>query len=350
MDIANLDKGSHNISYQYTVSRNSAAPYATYKPGAYNIEPFNTHGYSNYAPFAEPPVNFFYSLSTDEKVVFHVEHTISPVTSPGSNDTTRFDQVFSNYYAYDNGTSEAGIGINGASGSYAVQFELNVADTMQGIQIYFNPVLSGINLQPFNLNVWNDQFGHPAQAIKTVSGVYPDTNQLNEFATYWFEEPLVIDAASFPGLIFYIGWTQDFLENLNVGFDRYTDSHTKRFYNVTGNWQQSDSLNYGSVMMRPIVGKVNPMVVPETNVQLSSATIFPNPVMDNTFTIRLPQTWDQSDKSELIVQIFSASGQLLTRKSFTETFEADNLVPGLYLMRISNKKGSLKSDVRFIKK
>jgi hypothetical protein len=72
--------------------------------------------------------------------------------------------------------------------------------------------------------------------------------------------------------------------------------------------------------------------------------------MDNTFTIRLPQTWDQSDKSELIVQIFSASGQLLTRKSFTETFEADNLLPGLYLMRISNKKGSLKSDVRFIKK
>jgi hypothetical protein len=72
--------------------------------------------------------------------------------------------------------------------------------------------------------------------------------------------------------------------------------------------------------------------------------------MDNTFTIRLPQTWDQSDKSELIVQIFSASGQLLTRKNFTETFKADNLVPGLYLMRISNKKGSLKSDVRFIKK
>jgi len=343
--ISNLDNIGQNRSYKYNIGKNSLVPFKYYEGEPYTVGP----GFVSYRPWARPPVNVFFPVSDEEKVVFHIIHSLTPDPNPlyRSNDTIRFDQVFSNYYAYDNGTSEAGIGINGAAGSYAVQFKLNETDTLRGIQIYFNPVIGGSNQQWIDLQVWNDANGKPGQIIKTLGGVIPIyTNNLNEFNSYWFETPLVIEPGTFPGLRFYIGWSQTSVDNLNVGFDRYKDSHTKRFFNVDGTWQMSDSINYGSLMMRPVVGVVNPLGI-EKSLTVEHLSIQPNPVTDGNLIIKLPESW-KNNYNDLYISIISATGSQVLSGSFYNPVNVSLLTPGFYIVLLTDKNSGLEATGKLI--
>jgi len=350
IDIANLDNANQNVTYKYHVSKNSLPSFSEYDGGSYTITPFATTGYTDYIPFANPPVNFFYPFSNEEKVLFHVIHTLTPDPNPifRSNDSIQYDQMFSNYYAYDNGSSEAGVGINGAAGSYAIQFKLNEADTLRGIQIYFNPVIGGINTEIIDLNVWNDAFGVPGSIKKTLNGITPQyTTGLNEFYTYWFETPLAIDPVNFPSLYFYIGWTQSSVNNLNVGFDRRTDSHLKRYFNVNGNWEGSDSINYGSVMMRPVIGKVSPLGIADPSVA-ETLSIQPNPVTDGKLVIILPEYWKQEAENKLKISIISATGSCVLDGFFSESIDISSIKPGFYMVLLSDRESGRKVSGKFI--
>ena len=348
--IANLDNKNRNRTYKYKINKNSLPPFTFYDGGSYTIGPYLTNGYVKYIPWARPTVNVFFPVSNEKNVVFHITHTLSPDPNPlyRTNDTIRFTQVFTNYYAYDNGTSEAGIGINGAGGMYAVQFKLNLSDTLRGMQIYFNPVIGGSGSKLVDLEVWNDSNGKPGQIIKTLGGVTPiQTDNLNEFSSYWFEEPVVVEPITFPGLRFYIGWSQTSVENLNVGFDRYKDSHTKRFYNVDGTWQMSDPINYGSLMMRPIVGAVNPLGI-DKPVAIEHLSIQPNPVSDGNLIIQLPDTWKKNNSKNLDISIISITGSRVLSESFENPVNVRSLSPGLYLVILTNKNTGLKATGKLI--
>ncbi len=340
IQIANLDNLPQNIAYKYTVQRDSQAPFETYDGGSYSIFPFLSSGYSTYQPFARPPVNFLYSpFEQYDLVVFHTKHFL--ITDPAmilpENDTIRYAQVFSNYYAYDDGTAEAGIGLNGASGAYAVRFDLNKADTLRGIQVYFNQVLSGSEEQYIDLTIWNDSYGKPGAIIRQMTDVTPIyADSLNQFQTYWFDSPLVMDAATFPGLIFYAGWQQNSIDNLNVGLDRYNDTHEYRFYNIDGTWQMSDELHAGSVMLRPIVGKVNPVSVkkPETS---GGLVIYPNPVQAaGKVRIDLPVYWERLPNNYFLVSLFDNQGRQIHSGPFTADLSLENYPAGFYILRVNN--------------
>lgn len=351
ISIANLDNKDQNRIYHYDVSKNSLAPFTAYDGGVQTLSPFNTTGYSTFPAWAKPPVNFFFPISNEEKVVFHIEHTLTndPAFPLGwSNDTIRYEQMFSNYYAYDNGTPEAGVGINGAAGSYAVQFKLNESDTLQGIQVFFNQVISGGNLDFIDLNIWNDAFGAPGQIIKTLAGVTPVyTSSLNELNTYWFEEPLIIDPVTFPSLYFYVGWTQTSVNNINIGLDRRTDSHSKRFFNVSGNWEGSDSVNYGSLMLRPIVGPRNPLGI-ENPAEKQKLSIYPNPVTDGRLIIKLPETWINVPDERLFITIFQANGSIALQETFSNPVDVSNLSSGFYMITLTDKESGRKVSSKFI--
>ena len=351
ISIANLDNKNRNRTYRYLITKNSnSLPIAEYDGEPYTIAPYATDGYVTYGPWARPPVNVFFPVSADEKIVFHITHILSTDPNPlyRSNDTIRFDQLFSNYYAYDNGTSEAGIGINGSPGSYAVQFKLNEKDTLRGMMIYFNPVVGGANQKIIDLQVWNDANGKPNQVIKTLGGVTPVyTSTANEFNSYWFDTPVIIDQAAFPGLRFYIGWTQTDVENLNVGFDRYKDSQTKRFYNVDGSWQMSDPVNYGSLMMRPIVGPENPVGIIKPTAAERLA-IRPNPITDGNLIVRLPQSWLNTPAGSVEYTIISATGSQVMTGAYSELVNVSSLSPGFYILVLNNSTNGLKASGKFI--
>jgi len=337
--IANLDNNPQNISYKYTVQKDSQIPFKTYDAGSYSIDPFSSNGYLEYGPFAHPPVNFFYSpFENQEKIAFHTTHylTTDPAMIVKGNDTIRYTQLFGNYYAYDDGSAEAGIGLNGASGSYAVRFELNKPDTLLGIQIFFNQIRSGLDDEYIDLTIWNDSFGKPGNIIKQIAQVNPAySDSLNQFQTFWFDEPLLIDGATFPGLIFYAGWQQSSINNLNIGLDRYNDSHNYRFYNVDGNWQMSDDQHAGSLMLRPVVGKKNPVGFTEKQ---TAHTIFcyPNPLTSGELHIDLPREWSGIPPYLLEYTIVDPNGTLRQKGTYAETINLSRLSPGIYIISIRN--------------
>lgn len=347
--IANLDNKNRNRTYGYKV-KNSLLQDINYNGEPYTIEPYSTIGYVNYKPWAKPPVNFFYSPTLNSKnPSFYITHILSPDPNPlfRPNDTIRFTQIFSNYYAYDNGTSEAGIGINGAAGSYAVQFRLNMTDTLRGMKIYFNPLIAGTG-QQIELNVWNDVNGKPGQVIKTLSGVTPlYSGNLNEFTSYYLDEKLIIEPLTFPGLIFYIGWTQSSVDNLNVGFDRYKDSHTKRFFNVSGKWEMSSEINYGSLMLRPIIGEENPLGVQKPTA-VEQLSIRPNPVTDGNLVVQLPETWTKNANNILNISIISATGSRVLSETFSNPVNVQNLSPGFYLVVLTQTNSGQKATGKMI--
>ncbi len=338
--IANLDHTYQNIAYTYNVRKDSQLPFYTYLGNSYTIPPFYTDGYMTYQRFARPAVNFFYSpFENQEKIVFHTTHFLT--TDPGlenqENDTIRYTQVFSNYYAYDDGTAEAGIGLNGAAGSYAVRFQLNKADNLRGIQLYLNQVRTGTNLQYIDFVIWNDHNGQPGQVIKrqrAITPVYADS--LNIFHTYWFDTIVNIDPINFPGLIFYAGWQQTALDNLNVGFDRYNDSHTNRFYNVDGTWQMSDEQHAGSLMLRPVVGLADPLGIHQQASSLIMG-IYPNPVTNGTVNIALPEAWSKEPAENVHLTLYNGSGSLINEAIYNSRPDVGYLTPGLYLLKLYNK-------------
>ena len=178
-----------------------------------------------------------------------------------------------------------------------------------------------------------------------VTPVY--TSTANEFNSYWFDSPLIIDQASFPGLRFYIGWTQADVENLNVGFDRYKDSQTKRFYNVNGTWQMRDPANYGSLMMRPIICPANPVGIIKP-VAAERLAIQPNPVTDGNLIIRLPQSWLDNPRGKVEFNILSATGSQVMTGGYTELVNVSSLTPGFYILVLNNATNGLKASGKFI--
>ncbi len=349
--IANLDNVPQNIGYKYNARKDSQAPFKSYDGGSYSVFPFGTIGYSDYQPFARPVVNFFYSpFENEEKIAFHTTHylTTDPSLLYQGNDTISYTQIFSNYYAYDDGTAEAGIGLNGASGAYAVRFQLNQEDTLRGLQIYFNQVRSGTNLQYIDLAIWNDLNGQPGSIVRKINQVTPQySDSLNVFHTYWLDSVSSINELSFPGLIFYAGWQQTGIDNMNIGFDRYNDTHTSRFFNVDGTWQMSDSQHAGSLMLRPVIGLANPLGIRKQPATLS-LKLYPNPVTGGLIHLSLPEVWKQSQSEHISVSILDAGGKLLEEPAFNTTIAIGNLSPGLYLLKLYNRETGETATGKFI--
>jgi hypothetical protein len=156
-----------------------------------------------------------------------------------------------------------------------------------------------------------------------------------------------MNAANFPGLIFYIGWKQTFLENLNVGLDRYIDSHVKRFYNVNGTWENSSEINAGSLMMRPIIGPKNPLSINE-NQESPKLNFSPNPVSNGKLVVKLPDSWKENSENAFTINLFSATGQNVLTSEFSNPVDVSGLASGLYILVLTNNKTGLKASGKII--
>lgn len=339
MYISNLDTATYNIFYHYDVTRDFGNPVHTYSGGSYFIEPFATNGYSDRPSFARPPVDFVYPIGSQQKVFFTTVHylTTDPNLEVKSNDTLRFTQVFSNYYAYDDGTAEAGYGLNPSGSKLAYGFKLNRNDSLRAVQMFFNQSRTGSNLQNFTLTVWNDFFGKPGNVMyekKSVKAVFTDS--LNKYQTFSLDTILFIDDVEYPGRIFYIGWQQTTDDNLNVGFDRYNDARPHTFYNTSGEWLQSTKR--GALMIRPVVGIANPLGIGQPSVAQNSFGLFPNPAIDMVH-IALPLSCQNAARSGLLrIIIRDISNRTTYNQPYSEQVNIGSFSTGIYLVSLINEQ------------
>jgi hypothetical protein len=336
--ITNLDGINYNASYRYEVSRDYQAPFKFYNPGNYFIPPFTTSGYVDHPPFSSPPVGFQFPVGNQERVFFTTTHIINTEASLGrkENDTIRNVQLFSNYLSYDDGTAEVGYGISAASAQLAYRFKLNSPDSLLAIQMYFNQTLKGGNVKKFYLNIWSDYFGEPGALVYSKYGYEPAyKDSLNQFFTYWPDSVIQIEPGRFPNLIFYVGWEQLTADNLNIGLDMNNDASANTFYRTFGSW--GNSLYKGALMIRPVLGKIKVVGIPETNA-IQSLLIYPNPTSNGLVAIELSRNDYVSD---CLTTVYNTSGNRVVHKHFSREEDFSHLPAGVYIIQITTPDGSV---------
>jgi hypothetical protein len=250
--------------------------------------------------------------------------------NPEIADKSIFIQNFSNYYAYDDGTAEAGYGLSPAGSMMAVQFETEEADTLRGVQIYFNKVLNSNNDRPFDIWVWRDNNGEPGNKIYDKINVRPYFYGINQFHTYIFNDTILKLGRE----VFYVGIVQSTDDNLNVGFDKNTDSRGKIFFNTLEGWNNTEF--NGSVMIRPLFGRELAPYDPPAKTQQADFMVFPNPPnTDGLIKFELPfGNIDAGYRKFLSLRIYDLYGRLIHRCAYTDELNVSFLKQGLYIINL----------------
>ncbi len=311
----------------------------TYSGGSFNIDPFSTAGYMNYAPFTNPAVNFTIpALTTAARYTIESVVNSTPDNERG-NDTVRHVQDLTNYFSYDDGTAENSFGLSTLYAQLAEKFILNVADSIQYIDIYFNPFMTNTSIYTFNLNVWIDGGGVPGAAVYTgslaQSPVYGMVTH-NQFIRYKLDAPLYLN----PGT-FYVGFTQNTNQFLNVGVDKNTNTQSKIFYNVSGSWNTSPFV--GSLMVHPVFGAASEFTgILNTDNKTNDFSLYPNPANDRLFI----NTGNTNEK--IMFSIVDLLGKVIIDNAvYSGLIDISNLDNGIYFVRLNDEKNT--TTLKFIK-
>jgi len=248
---------------------------------------------------------------------------------PKINDTLIHDQLFRDYYAYDDGTAEAGYGLRGDGTEYgmvAIRHFSYEADMLGGVYIYFNQVYDSLNLKQytFNLMVWSDSDGVPGTIIWDDDRIHKPQYAPNYtgFVKYEFTEPVSVNGP------FYVGWRQYKPYMLNMGLDKNRVPDSPVMYFNTGSWKTSEAP--GMVMFRPYLYEISTGFDQEKQVHFSPLNIYPNPASERIF-LQVPLGFEGE---EIPIYIFDTSGRQLHQSVLrSNELDVSGLAPGLYYIR-----------------
>ena len=298
-----------------------SAPYYL-SGGAVNVEAGEEHDYE--FPFSYP----FDDVITDSAIFNLKSFLVTDEDDYKWNDTAVRYQVFTNYYAYDDGTAEAGYGLRGEGtlgASLAYRFRTYKEDTLRAVRMYFNRTADNASQAYFRLAVWdNDENTDlPGNLIYSMPGLRPEyPDELNKFYTYTIDTQIVVSD------VFYIGWIQNTTVLLNVGFDRNNNNRSNIFYNLGQEW--FSTIFNGSLMIRPVLGKMQTGPESARNPELREFQVFPNPASDY---IRL-ELASPVGGIPVVISIFNLQGKLISKITVTDEYiPVHQLLPGMYLLR-----------------
>ncbi|MCX6333841.1 MAG: T9SS type A sorting domain-containing protein [Bacteroidia bacterium] len=303
-------------------------------------------GASNVAPktnindFAD--LIYTFNSTTDDSALFRITSwLITDNFDPKENDTVIYYQRFTNYFAFDDGSSEGGYGVNGLGSRNAMvayRFKSFMEDTLRAKQICFNDSYMNANQRIFDLMVWDDNGGVPGNVIYSQEKALVQQGEaINGFHTYSLKESIMVDD------IFYVGWKQRTETFLNAGLDINTPHGGKQFYWINGNWKES-SVN-GSLMIRPVTGP--PLATSINDVPYRNRTtlhFYPNPASDFI-------TIDDEEmilSGEIYISIVDLQGREVIKTPLAERIDISSLHDGMYII-IASRNGNPCGYNRLIK-
>jgi len=277
---------------------------------------------------------FIYTFKTDnpDSALFRITSTLkTDVFDPKRNDTLIYYQVFKNYFAYDDGTSEGGYGINGLGSRNAMlayRFKSYIQDTLRAVRICFNDSYLDANQRAFDLMVWNENNELPGDVLYSVEELMVEKSDvINGFVTYNLPEGIRIEGN------FYVGWKQRSETFMNAGFDINTPHEGKQLFWLNGEWRTSQVA--GSVMIRPVVG--DPLRTTSIDVTYRSdrkqISVWPNPASD--YLHIASDLLQFSDEYSVIISDFS--GRQIMNIRYSESINISSLHEGIYFITISLK-------------
>jgi hypothetical protein len=324
-----------NISSLYRYTDENGATIFFKDKGGSNVSPFSLAGYNKV--FDSVPVFPLLTKITS----FFAKTNITP--SPDkiiANNELVFEQKFGNYFAYDDGTAETAFSLNSLNAQFAMKYQLNVADTLRYVDIYFNPMITNAADYTFNLKVWSDNAGQPGTELaisRTLSPRYSKSG-LNAIIRYGLDAPLALQ----PG-VFYVGFMQNTNNSLGVGVDLNSNNQLNSFYNNGFGWNTAPYP--GSAIIHPVFGTDSAVTaVSEINLQNKLVEIYPNPA-----------TTDLSIRStdlaihKLNYSLVDVYGRLVENGTLTTpaVINLSHLTKGIYFIRVTEENRT--STLKFIK-
>lgn len=245
------------------------------------------------------------------------------------NDSTVTEQVFENYYAYDDGSAEKAYGPLGTQARLAVQYTPYEADSLIGVNICWVPSVNDVSNELFLLTVWGDNGGQPGDTLYQDEFFFPRQPQYhydrNIFTTYYFTDTmkLAVDGT------FYVGWRQFGADRLNVGLDANIINNDKTFYSIDGEASWAQSQIPGTVMMRPIFSTgmdVSLGLPEEVAVAKPSIVVYPNPT-NGIVSIDIDRSIYKG------VEVFDLQGRLIVDTDLTQIDLSQN-PNGIYIFKL----------------
>lgn len=265
--ITNLYGEELACGYGYEILDEHGLELHRYDGGWDNIVPYMPGmRYQTSAVHARPPLEYVLPVvgETSFTVCHHLHEGVEGTTTLDAlrtyNDTVRRQQIFDNYYAYDDGSAENGYGLVSTMNVMflACRYELNAEDTLTSVELCFNRSYQDETATiPFLLTVWNDKDGMPGEMIYQDNATRrPRFDGLNEYVRYVLEQPTVCSGT------IYVGLQQNNNRYINLGFDRNNDASTQIVYRTSPEWQTS--ILRGALMLRPYFGSRGALAVLET--------------------------------------------------------------------------------------
>ncbi|MEZ5196651.1 MAG: hypothetical protein R2764_09690 [Bacteroidales bacterium] len=331
MYINNIDSISHVCEYNYFVTDENGATLPAFNWPGYtsSLSPLSSLTASNYGPFTDAPVNYWYEYLGNGNVSFDINHIVYDTQDPNIGDTIVFKQEFKNYFAYDDGSVERGYGLLINGGRQVVQYRTESEDTLRGVQIFFNKTQNNHNDNIFYIGLWNDNNGEPGLLKYKSNAFRPEFTSTNLFHNYIFEDTIIKLGRE----VFYVGLIQTTSDFLNIGFDRNTNTKSRNFFNTGAGWTKSAF--EGSLMIRPLLG---PSLTEPEEVQgkakSSELEIFPNPPGNaQDITIQLPVACaDPGHRKYLELRIFDLYGKRLYSGPYIEKINVNAFKNGFYIV------------------
>ena len=331
---SNLDTITRNVTRNFEIFdmyQNVLAH--SYSGGAFNIGPWETIVYPS------QPLYTFQSPGEDSALFRIKAILITDIFDQKENDTITYDQHFDNYFAYDDGTAEAGYGYSGEGASnvnIACGFKSFVTDTLKAVDIFFNRSCQNANDTYFHLTIWNDMDGLPGDILYAEEYVKPSyTDSLNAFYRYRLKTPVIVNGP------FYVGWQQTTDVFMNVGFDKNRESSQHLMYQLNGEWLPTKWK--GTLMIRPVTGSFLLVSTKEKPLEVIFK-VFPNPT-DRILQLDLGSLIPSSDFS---IKIYNLLGEVLIHFSRPlSQINVSSLAPGLYFIEVHNAGYTRK--IKFLK-
>ncbi|MGZ3864857.1 MAG: T9SS type A sorting domain-containing protein [Bacteroidia bacterium] len=342
--------GAVNITTEYQIVDNVGNNVKTQTCGTNNFFNYDSIGYCKDRALINPSLGGFtyntgpFADTTSYQIKFYVKGNTN---DPKGNDTAFFRQKFNNYYAYDDGSAEAGYYIGSYGGEMAVKYKLNYKEKLRAIDIFFDPVI-GVNTlknTPIHLMVWGDNAGKPYNTIANDSFMVNSTDFIyphyfddgyNMFTRFELSQPIQLDS----GQTFYVGTYQTFSVQLGVGFDLNNDNHQNSFYFDGTQWQATSSapMFRGSLMIHPVFGdSLGAVGIKPFAVEKQPVKMYPNPATNEVY-------FASAEKISKILISDLLGNVMYEEKNPSDRIDVSSLAGGVYLVRTQSGKGEVSSQ------
>lgn len=306
---------------------------------------------TDYAINSAPNDFVFDDTVSDTTATFNVSFYEDPIgiladqkIGVPNNDSLVFQQVFQNYYAYDDGSAESAYNLNVPGGRVAMQYNIAQPDTLLGIFMHFTPFQNNNDQENFLLRVYGNNNGIPGdELVDNFQFHSPQyyTNGYDPFVFYPLDDPIEVDGT------IYVGFVQDSNTELNLGLDKNTNANPSRLFfqlGLGGQWQSSGI--EGSVMIRPVFksGMTNIWNNVEEVTELP-VEVYPNPTQNGVNI-----SWGEFATVQL--ELYDAQGRKVMSDRFSgsqTTWDLSFLDNGIYILQILDDKTGMLTTRRILK-